>query len=739
MDIYSALIKFTKLVYNLYRLYWSVKILQKTKELLKKYFGYSDFKRGQEDVINSIISGHDTFAIMPTGGGKSLCYELPALIMDGITLVISPLISLMKDQVDDLNSMGIKASYINSTLSPKETEDILRNAENNQYKLLYVAPERLDSDYFSARINNINVSMVAVDEAHCASQWGHDFRQSYQIIPRFIKMLKQRPIVSAFTATATEEVKNDVINILNLQLPNTYVTGFNRENLYLSVLRGINKKEYILNYVNNNKEVSGIIYTATRKEADTIHKMLLDRGYNALKYHAGMTDSAREESQDNFIYSECSIMVATNAFGMGIDKSNVRYVIHYNMPKNIEAYYQEAGRAGRDGSKSECILLFSQQDVLLQKYLMELNDISIERKQMEYQKLQSIVDYCHTGKCLRNYILEYFGEMPQQDSCSNCSNCNSDIKLQDITVEAQKIFSCIYRMNQRFGTGLVAEVLRGSKNKKITELKFNELSTHGIMKQYSLKQIKDIINVLIAEDYLSLYGNEFPVVKLKEKAVQVLKGNEKVYQRIENKVETKQSDNTLFQSLRNLRLELSKKEGIPPYIIFPDITLKEMSEYLPVTKEALLNIKGVGERKLDKYGDAFIKLIKDYCLDNKINVSHEDESTAKITSEKAAKTEKIKSYVITYDLYQSGKSVDDIVKERNISKDTVIDHLMKCSYEGYTVDLSEFYPKEYEALILDKIKEVGSSKLRPIKESLPEFIDYNAIKAVICKYKLICE
>lgn len=719
--------------------------MQNTKELLKKYFGYSEFKKGQEDVINSILGGYDTFAIMPTGGGKSLCYELPTLIMEGITLVISPLISLMKDQVDDLNSMGIKASYINSTLSPKEAEERLKNAENNLYKLLYVAPERLDSDFFVSRVNNINISMVAIDEAHCVSQWGHDFRPSYQIIPKFIKSLKSKPIVSAFTATATEEVKRDVIDILNLNSPHTYVTGFDRENLTFSVLRGIDKREYILKYVEDNKETSGIIYAATRKEVDDIHKLLLSRGYNALKYHAGMNDSSREESQDNFIYNECSVMIATNAFGMGIDKSNVRYVIHNNMPKNIEAYYQEAGRAGRDGDKSQCILLFSQQDVILRKYLMELNDIPEHRKELEYKKLQSIVDYCHTGKCLRNYILEYFGEKPKEENCSNCSNCNSDIELHDITLEAQKIFSCIYRMNQRFGAGLVAEVLKGSKNKKITELKFNELSTHGIMSQYSLKEIKDMINVLIAEEYLSLYGNEFPVVKLKGKAASVLKGEEKVYERIEKRKEKKSVDNTLFQNLRALRMDLAQKEGVPPYIIFPDTTLKEMSEYLPVHKESMLNIKGIGERKLERYGNAFIKVIKEYCIENKIEVPNIDEVTLKNTSckdapriskEKVSEVEKIKSHVVTYNLYKSGISVETIAKDRNIHKNTIIDHLIKCSLEGFEVDLSGLYPKEYEALILEKIKEIGPSKLRPIKDSLPESIDYNAIKAIICKYKL---
>lgn len=725
--------------------------LNEIKSLLKKYFGYDEFRPGQEEVINSIMEGRDTFAIMPTGSGKSLCYQLPAVAMPGITIVISPLISLMKDQVDAVNSAGIEASFINSSISPKEMDERLNMARDLKYKLMYVAPERLDSESFLKAVSNMEISMVAVDEAHCVSQWGHDFRPSYRMIPDFIRNLKIRPVVSAFTATATLEVKNDVIKVLNLNDPSTFVTGFDRSNLTFNVKRGVNKKDFILDYVEENKDSSGIIYASTRKEVDSLYELLLKKGYSATKYHAGMNEEDRKNSQDKFIYDDSKIMIATNAFGMGIDKSNVRYVIHNNMPKNIEAYYQEAGRAGRDGEKSECILLFSQQDVLMQKYLMELNEVSPERKNMELNKLQDMVDYCHTSKCLRSYILQYFGEKSTMENCGNCSNCNSEIEFTNITIEAQKIFSCIYRMNQRFGVGLVAEVLRGSKNKKIIELKFNELSTYNIMKEYTIQQIKDMINVLIAEDYLALYGNEFPVVRLKEKAILVLKGKEEVFERIEKHKEKRKEDNTLFNSLRSLRKEIAEREKVPPYIIFADITLREMSEKLPIDMKSMLNVKGVGEHKFKKYGNEFINCIETYVKENNIvkasNPLDTNASLAKTSDtnasnmqenleakEDADADEKVKSYVVTYNMINEGFSLEDISKERKLNINTIKDHLLKCSLEGLKVDFSPLIPIKYEKLILEKVKEIGAEKLKPLKEALPEEVDYTAIKAVICKY-----
>lgn len=717
-------------------------MLLEAQEKLKKYYGYDSFRKGQEKVIESILSGKDTFAIMPTGAGKSLCYQIPALMLEGVTLVISPLISLMKDQVDTLNSVGIEAAYINSSLSINEVNERIDKAARGEFKLLYVAPERLESEIFCNMLDRLTISLLAVDEAHCVSQWGHDFRPSYSSISSLIRKLPVRPIIAAFTATATEEVKLDVIRLLKLREPDVYVTGFNRENLSFSVNRGENKRDFVLKYIEDNKEQVGIIYTATRKETDNLYELLNKKGYNAGKYHAGLSDEQRKQIQEKFLYDDINIIIATNAFGMGIDKSNVRYVIHYNLPKSMEAYYQEAGRAGRDGEPSECILLFSAADVLLQKYLMEQGTLSPQRKVNEYKKLQAMVDYSHTPRCLRKFILEYFGEEDVQDRCDNCSTCNDESELVDITIEAQKIFSCIFRMKERFGTSLIAEVLRGSKNKKVLDLGLDKLSTYGIIKQYTVKEIRDLINVLTAEDYLMLTDGQYPVVRLKEKAVAVLKNEEKVYQKVEKKKAKVARDSGLFEMLRSLRKEISEREKVPPYIVFTDSTLREMSEHFPINKKTMLNIKGVGESKLNKYGEEFIEVIKKYVEENNIELKTEilyngeaaEDARVECAVEQEENEDKVPSHVITYNMYKEGKSIEDITSERELKSLTVQDHILKCAYEGLDVNLDDFIPKQHEALIIEVIEKIGASKLKPIKESLPKEIDYLAIKAAIFKY-----
>ncbi len=583
-------------------------MLEQARALLHKHFGYGSFRPGQARVIDSLLKGVDTVAIMPTGAGKSICYQVPALIFPGVTLVISPLIALMKDQVDGMVTSGIPATFINSSIKGAEVSRRLAQAKRGHFKLVYVAPERLEIPEFQQLTGTLHVSFVAIDEAHCVSQWGHDFRPSYRKIARFMDSLGQKPVIGAFTATATGEIRKDIVSFLNLRQPQIFVSGYDRENLYFEVARGVNKRDFMLNYLRDNKEKPGIIYAATRRKVDTLHELLLEKGYLCGRYHAGMNALEREESQESFIHDRITVMVATNAFGMGIDKSNVRYVLHYNMPRNMEAYYQEAGRAGRDGDPGECILLYGAQDILLQKFMINESVYNPSRKANEYRKLQQVIDYCHTTRCLRRYILEYFGEGETPERCERCGNCSDECELIDITLETQKILSCVVRMKERYGAGLIAEVLKGSGNKRVLQLRLDRLSTHGLLAGYTLQQIKDLINLLAAEGYLVLTGGDYPVVKLGPGAAAVLKSSEKVWQR-RHKKKAVVVDDTLFEKLRQLRKGIAGRENVPPYIVFADSTLRDMSRQLPLDRESMLKVKGVGQYKMEKYGGEFLKLI----------------------------------------------------------------------------------------------------------------------------------
>ncbi len=603
--------------------------------VLKEYFGYEQFRIGQEELIDSILQGRDTLGIMPTGAGKSICFQVPAVLLEGITLVISPLISLMKDQVTTLNEAGIPTAYLNSSLSSRQYSLALKYAREGRYKIIYVAPERLTSSEFLRFANESKISMVSVDEAHCVSQWGQDFRPSYLKIKEFVHLLPSRPIISAFTATATEEVREDIVQILQLEKPTVTTTGFDRPNLFFAVRKPSNKYTEVLKILKAHGDESGIIYCATRKNVEEVCNNLNVDGYKATRYHAGLSDKERKDNQEAFVYDDKPIMVATNAFGMGIDKSNVTFVIHYNMPKNLESYYQEAGRAGRDGEPAECILLYHGQDVITNQFLIEHggeNEALDEEtsklvKEKDRERLKIMTYYCHTRDCLREYILNYFDDQ-SVNHCGNCSNCMKNFEELDVTDSAKEIISCIKNVHSRFGIKVIIDTLRGSKAKKILRLGLDKLPTYGICASLTEKKLRSVMNFLVLNKYLSITNAEFPTVGITEKAMDFMNEEQILTMKIVKDIEDsaaeqshykskkstvyKEVDGGLFEALRQLRSEISIRQGVPAFIIFSDATLRSMCQLRPTTENQFLGVSGVGEVKMTRYGKAFIDVIIDY-------------------------------------------------------------------------------------------------------------------------------
>lgn len=591
--------------------------------VLKDYFGHDSFRDGQEQIVDALLDGRDSLCIMPTGAGKSMCYQIPALLFDGVTIVVSPLISLMKDQVGSLVQSGVPAAYINSSLSYPQFLRVLSNVEHGKYKIIYVAPERLLTDGFLDTCKKIKISMVAVDEAHCVSQWGQDFRPSYLKIISFVESLANRPIVGAFTATATNDVKEDIKKILRLENPFEITTGFDRPNLFFGVIKSSSKDEKLIDLIRERGDRSGIVYCATRKNVESVCELLCDNGFSAARYHAGLDEYERRKNQEDFVFDRKNIMVATNAFGMGIDKSNVTYVIHYNMPKNIESYYQEAGRAGRDGGEADCILLYSPKDVRLNRFMIENSEgndeLTIEEneqiRERDFERLKYMTFYSTTNDCLRGFILRYFGG-EKKAYCGKCSNCLSVHKLVDVTIDAQKIMSCIARTGQRYGKTVICDVLKGSKSEKILKAELNNQSTYGIMKEVTARHIFGTIDFLAEKEYISS-DNETEVLKLLPKSRDVLFGRERlVMKKVENSekvVKTHRPEvpvnSELLDALKALRKSIASKKSVPAYVIFTDATLIDMCKKCPETPDEMLEVSGVGRTKLDKFGKQFLEEI----------------------------------------------------------------------------------------------------------------------------------
>lgn len=717
------------------------------EEALKHYFGYDQFRFSQRRIIEQTLKNQDVLVIMPTGGGKSLCYQLPALLKDGVTIVVSPLIALMQDQVSALQDNGIGATFLNSTLTLTEIRLREKALFSGDTKLLYIAPERLFTPSFIELIDQLSkkvgISTFAIDEAHCVSEWGHDFRPEYRQLFQLKQRYPQIPII-ALTATATSRVRADIVQQLRLSDPEIHVSSFNRQNLYYEVKQKSKQAYYQLlstiNEYQGEEKGSGIVYCLSRKHVNEVTLKLQQDGISALPYHAGLSDKEREANQTKFIRDDIQIIVATIAFGMGINKPDVRFVVHYDLPRNIESYYQEAGRAGRDGEGAKCTILFGWGDVHTVKYLVaQKSDLNEQR--VAQQQLNQIINYAESSVCRRKIQLGYFGE-PFSAPCNNCDNCLNPAPIEDWTIEAQKFLSCIYRCGQRFGMNHIIDVLRGSRKRRIVELKHDQLSTHSIGADHSVDEWRMLCRALIHQGYIDETDDGYSVLKLNANSSRVLKKIDPVkiatLTRIEKpstarkeatNIDLGPKESLLMSRLRNLRKTLSDAQSVPPYVVFSDASLRQMSRNRPETAEDFLKISGVGNRKLTQYGESFTQVIREFCEANGLrekSIKTLDSTTHKLPS----KTNVAATHLITHRLYEEGLSLSDISLKRNIRLSTVNDHIVKLIESGYDIDLDRIVTKERQSAISKAIDKVGSASLRNIREVTGETYDYQEIKLV---------
>ncbi len=707
--------------------------------ILQKYFGYTSFYPLQENIIKEVLKQRDVFVLMPTGGGKSLCYQLPALLFSGVTIVVSPLIALMKDQVDGLSANGIPATFINSSLDYNEINERKRNLINNKVKILYIAPERLVMPDFLQFLQKLNICLFAIDESHCISEWGHDFRPEYRQLRLLKEMFPDVPVM-ALTATATPVVQEDIITQLKLLNYRTFKASFNRKNLYYQIKPKDNAYHQILQYLKDKKKDSGIIYCQSRKTVESISRSLQAQGYRALPYHAGLSPETRTENQERFIREDVEIIAATIAFGMGIDKPNVRYVIHYDLPKSIEGYYQETGRAGRDGLKSDCILFFSYADKFKIEHFIN-QKIDENEKQAALKQLKELINYCESNICRRRLLLAYFGENFDESNCGNCDVCLEPKERFDGTIAAQKALSCIYRTGERFGVNYIVDVLQGSKSQKILQNRHDMIKTYGVGKEYSKSQWQMLIRELIQLGYMRLDGDKYPVLRLNEKSQSVLLGNEKIFlTKPEESLPVRQKnekdenyDYILFERLRALRKELADREGIPPYIVFHDTSLKEMSAYYPQSLADLHMISGIGDQKLNRYGEVFLKEIINHCKQHHIEPKQKAPKHFEIPP-KQMKTSTIQA---TLELYQQHLTPYEIAQKRGLALSTVVSHLERLILDGENISIDNIVDYKKQQQIRQALQELGSGLLTPVKEKLGNEYSYEELRLV--RAKMMCE